>query len=241
VAYRELSPPPALSAHVACLWVRTDAAERVLPDGCVDVVWTGEQVIVAGPATRAVTPAIPASEVKVGVRFRVGAAHLALGLPAEELLDRSPALGEVWREGDEVAERVADSPDVPGRLAALVDAVGRRLSEAPAPDPLLRAAVRELARPRAQVGPLSGRLSISERQLRRRFGAAVGYSPRTLARVLRLQRFLALAGPGGDLARVAAEAGYADQPHLTRECATLAGIPPGALLAAGAGPAGERL
>ena len=51
--------------------------------------------------------------------------------------------------------------------------------------------------------------------------------------MLRLRRFLALAesGPSADLARVAAEAGYADQPHLTRECAELAGLPPAALLA----------
>ena len=32
--------------------------------------------------------------------------------------------------------------------------------------------------------------------------------------------------------RAAAEAGYADQSHLTRECAELAGLPPAALLAA---------
>ena len=44
---------------------------------------------------------------------------------------------------------------------------------------------------------------------------------------------------GTDLARLAFEAGYADQAHLTRECSRLAGLPPAALLASGAGPAGE--
>ena len=58
--------------------------------------------------------------------------------------------------------------------------------------------------------------------------------------MLRLQRFLSLASPGGDLARLAADAGYADQPHLTRDCARLAGLPAAALLAAGVGPVGER-
>ena len=55
--------------------------------------------------------------------------------------------------------------------------------------------------------------------------------------MLRLRRFLALAEaePNTDLARAAAEAGYSDQPHLTRECADLAGLPPAALLAARAG------
>jgi transcriptional regulator GlxA family with amidase domain len=82
---------------------------------------------------------------------------------------------------------------------------------------------------------------LSERQLRRRFDAAVGYGPKTLAGVLRLQRFLALtsAEPSPDLARLALDAGYADQPHLTRECRRLTGLTPVVLVARGAGPAGE--
>jgi hypothetical protein len=60
--------------------------------------------------------------------------------------------------------------------------------------------------------------------------------------VLRFQRFLALAARDAapDLAWLAFEAGYADQAHLTRESTRLAGLPPAALLASGAGPAGDR-
>jgi transcriptional regulator GlxA family with amidase domain len=120
--------------------------------------------------------------------------------------------------------------------------VARRLAEARAPDPVVREAVLALARPRGRVDAVARGLAISERQLRRRFEASVGYSPRTLARVLRLQRFLALAQAGHrDLAWLAFDAGYADQSHLTRDCAELGGMPAGALLAEGAGPAGERL
>jgi AraC-like DNA-binding protein len=242
VAYRESSPPPALASHVACLWWRTGAPQRVLPDGCVDLVWTGADLIVAGPATRAVLPQVPPGEPKLGVRFRVGAAGSALGLPAGELLDRSPRLGEVWAGGDELAERVAEEPDSRARLAVLTEIVAARLADAPERDALVRAAVLDLSLPRTRIGRVCARLGISERQLRRRFEGAVGYSPSTLARVLRLQRFLGLAGNGGgDLARLAADAGYADQPHLTRDCGGLAGLTPAALLATGAGPAGERL
>lgn len=52
MAYRELLQP---GEHVACLWLRDAADEhrrhRVLPDACVDVVWTGGRLTVAGPAT----------------------------------------------------------------------------------------------------------------------------------------------------------------------------------------------
>jgi hypothetical protein len=70
----------------------------------------------------------------------------------------------------------------------------------------------------------------------------VGYGPATLVRVQRFQRFLALAGvhPGATLARLAADAGHADQAHLARECRRLSGLAPAALLATGAAPAGER-
>ena len=84
---------------------------------------------------------------------------------------------------------------------------------------------------------------LSERQLRRRFERAVGYGPSTLARVLRFQRFLRRAhapeSRAAPLARLAAEAGYADQAHLARECRRLSGLSPSSLLATGATPAGE--
>jgi AraC-like DNA-binding protein len=207
----------------------------------VDIVWTGAGLVVAGPATRAVVPEVAADEPKLGVRFRVGAAGAALGLPAGEVLDRHVPLGDVWVRGEELVERVSGALGARGRLGALVEAVAARVAHAPPPDPLARGAALELLRPRTRIGPLGERLGASERQLRRRFLGSVGYSPGTLARVLRLQRFLFLARCGGGLARLAAEAGYADQAHLTRECARLTGLTPAALLAAGAEPAGERL
>ncbi|HEX5781679.1 MAG TPA: helix-turn-helix domain-containing protein, partial [Solirubrobacteraceae bacterium] len=84
------------------------------------------------------------------------------------------------------------------------------------------------------VASLSSKLYVSERTLRRRLDDAIGLAPKVVHRMLRFQGFLALAhGRGGDpaeLAMLAAEAGYADQSHLTRECLRLAGLSPRALL-----------
>src|SRR4051794_997642 len=90
MGYRELPPPSPLASQVCCVWWSNGPGRRVLPDACADVVWTGSDLIVAGPATRAVRPSVVADDVKVGVRFRVGAAPLGLGLPAGELRDLSP-------------------------------------------------------------------------------------------------------------------------------------------------------
>ncbi|MEV5769093.1 helix-turn-helix domain-containing protein, partial [Micromonospora sp. NPDC052213] len=57
-----------------------------------------------------------------------------------------------------------------------------------------------------------------------------GYGPKTLARILRMGRALALARAGTPLAEVAARCGYADQAHLTRDVRDLAGVPPTVLL-----------
>ena len=76
-------------------------------------------------------------------------------------------------------------------MPALLEIVRERLRGVEL-DPLARAAA--LGWPtRARAWMRRRALGVSERQLRRRFADAVGYGPKTLARVLRFQRFLALA------------------------------------------------
>jgi AraC-like DNA-binding protein len=246
MAYRELPPPSPSAPHVACLWIRDPElrarVHRVMPDACADVVWVqGERLVVAGPATGPALSAVPAGAAAVGVRFRVGAAGGALGVPARELLDLRVGLEELWgAAGAELAERLDAAPDRRAALGLLTAAVAARLPERGELDRIVRAAAVRVARPGVAVETLGSVVGLGERQLRRRFDDAVGYGPKTLQRVLRFQRFLALAERDDDLAALAFAAGYADQAHLTRECRRLAGLPPAALLRSGAGPAGER-
>jgi AraC-like DNA-binding protein len=229
--YREFAPPLDLAAHVACVWTSISRGGEIFPDGCVDIVWHGDRLVVAGPATGPVASSVPVGSRVFGVRFRLGVAGAALGLPAGEFADETVPLADVW--GPAVDERVAV-----GGPAALIAEVREHLVDAPL-DPLARAAALRMAVPGARVSALD--LGVSERQLRRRFEDAVGYGPKTLARVLRFQRFLGLARGGEELARLALSAGYSDQAHLTRECRRLAGRTPAELVAAGAPAAGERL
>ena len=244
-SYRELPSPLPLAPYVACLWVHTIGAgdgayeHPVLPDGCVDIVSINGDLALAGPATRAVTERFPPESVIVGARFRSGAAPPLLGVSAAGLRDREVPIGDVWgRTGALLVERCADAPEGaerPARLGMLTKALLRRLDHAPAPDPVATGAAAMLAEsPARPMRDLAEQVALSERQLRRRVEAAVGYPPRTLARILRFQRFLdaarSLPPLRRDLARLAAETGYADQAHLTRESRQLAGLPPAALL-----------
>ena len=118
----------------------------------------------------------------------------------------------------------------------LVRLAGEMVTGAP-PDPLVAAAAaagpaRAEAGGVVQVSSVARDLGISERQLHRRCVAAVGYGPVLLRRVLRFRQFVSridAGAAGGDLGVLAAEAGYADQAHLTRESRDLAGLPPAAL------------
>jgi AraC-like DNA-binding protein len=231
VEYREHPPPAALAPWVACTWERHDgggAPVRVVPDGCIDIIWTqGLGTAVVGPNTTAFLVALPASTHVVGVRLRPGAAPPLLGVDGAALRDGRAPLHELWGdEGHALGARLDAAADPAGvLLAGLVP----RAAAAGAPDPLVQAAVARL-QGGVRVRALAGELYVSERQLRRRVGSAVGYGPKRLARVLRLGRALAAARGGEELARVAADAGYADQAHFAGDCRELAGVPPSALL-----------
>ncbi len=241
--YREVPPPPALAPWVECLWWHASAvaggaaAPSILPDGRIDVVWsqqTGARV--AGPQTRPLASPVRGRFLVLGARFHPGAGASALGVPAEEQADAHTPLdaldGRLARQLDErlalAGERSADPVRALAALSVLLVARRGALS---APDPLVRTAVTSLGSGPVRVAELARHAWISERQLQRRFHAHVGYGPRTLHRVLRLQR--ALRGleraPGEELARHAAEAGYADQAHFTREARTLADATPAQL------------
>jgi AraC-like DNA-binding protein len=241
-SYVERPAPLGLATHACCVWTQVAGGDghvqRVLPDGCADVVWIEDgRLELAGPATQPVLVEIPPGATVHGVRFGPGAAGPALGLAAHELRDRTVGLDELWgASGRDLAERMAGAAAAE-RPDLLAGTVAARLRDAQPPDALVARAATLLARG-LPVAETSREVAVGARHLRRRFHDAAGYGPKTLQRVLRLRRFLAIAAADADLARAAAEAGYSDQPHLTRECGELAGLTPAALLAArGTAPA----
>ena len=231
--YRELPVPPDLRDALACMWARRGSGPvRVLPDGCVDIVWRrGEGAVVAGPDTGPWHSRTEPGELLIGVRFRPGAGGPALGVPLSELRDRRVAVSELGLDPREELHGEAD----PRAMLRLLEAAAARLVVTGPPDGAVQAAARRLLDPTQRVEALAAELGFSERQLRRRFLTSVGYGPKTLQRVLRLRRFLD--AERHDLARAAFDAGYADQAHLARECLRLTGLTPSRLPGADRRPA----
>ena len=218
----------------AVVWHRTPenlkGARPVLPDGCMDLLYTEGRLLVAGPDTRPYIPEGP-PRAWAGIRFYPGTAPALLGIPAHELRDTRVELTDLWPAARvrRLRARIEAAPAPPTALEGM--ALDLAAQSPAAPDPLLRRLVECLDEGRP-VAATATELGLGARQLHRRCLTAFGYGPKTLARILRLQRALALARSGVPYAETAARAGYADQPHLSRDVRELAGATLGELLGA---------
>ncbi|TQN28684.1 AraC family transcriptional regulator [Haloactinospora alba] len=215
----------------AVVWhatVPAGAPLRVLPDGCMDLVWTGEAFLVAGPDTTAHLVDSTPDTGYTGVRFPPGTAPAALGTPAHELRDQRVRLSDIWSEARvrSLTQRAADST----APAGLLDALAADLLRASGPTDPLAGLVTRGARAGLPVSTLARRAGMSERQLHRRCLAAFGYGAKTLARILRMCEALDMARRGVPWVRVAALTGYSDQAHLVREVRSHSGLSPSALV-----------
>ena len=236
--YRE-RPPTA--PQVASLWIHDVAPgsephrHRTIPHGSVELrCEIGGLPRIVGPQTVPRLDTLAPGTTVVGVRFRLGAAPAVFGVPASDLVDLTVGAEELWGPAaEQIGELVASAATPEGAASSLEAAAIARVEERP--DPVVTGAAALLQPGRTEdVASLPSQLYISERTLRRRIQAAIGLPPKVVHRMLRFQGFLALAhgreGDPAELAMLAAEAGYADQSHLTRECLRLAGLSPRALL-----------
>ena len=216
--YRERPVAPGV-----VLWASDGSATTILPDGCLDLIWTGRGLVVAGP-DGAARFNDGGGRRHVGLRFSHGRGPALLGLRADELRDTTVSLDALWSDAEARAltTRVADDPA--GVLLGVATATP--------PDADGRFGARvfgALARGRDVAG-LADDLGTTPRTLHRHCLPVFGYGPQHLGRILRLQRALARAREGTPWAAVAAVEGFADQPHLAREVRALAGTTPTGLL-----------
>jgi AraC-like DNA-binding protein len=235
-SFRERLPIRPLREYVTCVWIRQVGPQsppylhRTLPNGSTELICTAGSIPkLIGPKTRPTEELLEPGTVAVGVRFRPGTASAVSANPISELLDLELAADELWGHvAVELGEGIGAAPSPQAALALLESVLVKRiLSEPAALDPLALEMVRRLlVSPSDGIRLLATSLYISERQLRRRCERATGLTPKALQRMFRFQRFLALAGtdetPDADLGRLARDAGYADQSHLSREVARLA-------------------
>jgi AraC-like DNA-binding protein len=198
----------------------TFPADRlILPDVCCDVSVVDGRAFFTGAMTRARSASHVGREVLL---LRIGIASVRdwLRMPVAELTDLVVPL-------DEVDRRLAF--DVERYLANTESTAG-------IPPPIERPVdVRFVAAARAlgegvTVRTAAARVALTERQLERVFRDRAGVTPKQFARIVRFRKALFAARAGAPLVIAAAESGYADQAHFTRETQALTGYAPRALL-----------
>ena len=241
--FARFAPDAALSGVVESYWtldvVRPPATVTVLPDGLIDLTFT----VGARPAAH-VTGALAGPERYVherpvglvGVSLQPGAAPAVLGVEVAALPGGwTPLARVIGPVADELAARVAAATPGPSRLALLDTFLAARLRQRDsrsADDRVTGALGAILARAGdVDIGRLARESAASPRHLSRLFDAWIGFGPKRLARIVRVQAALRrlLEEPEANLAAVAAELGFADHAHLAREVRELTGEPPSAL------------
>ncbi len=256
LTYDQFAVPAALAGDVRCIWRLSGSAppaagaEPIVPDGCAEIVLNFADPFIHHPGSHPayaqplslcagqLTTAIrirPPERVDIwGIRFQPWSAARLLDAHAGELRDQLPALDSVSGGMSAALAHIGDVvPD--HRYAAIVDAIGQRMSKVRPAAPMLRSAVRYVMAQREPmtVRMLAERTGVSVRRLQTQFAEQVGMPPKLLMRIARFQHALAIARDNPSLAwaRVAQQAGYHDQAHLIHDSHDLAGVTPGDLAA----------
>ncbi len=248
LTYHQSDATPALADFVRCVWTLTGdsdgTSQPIVSDGCVEIIinladpfqrTAGNGALETQPAEMIVGPTSDPTVVRptgaidiVGIRLQPWAASAFLGLSMSELRGHYISASDIGnRDLSELGERLGQT--------LRDERIARVLSELPSMarrpvDTVARALVTSVldAREVPGVREMSRRTGCSIRTVERVFAREVGLYPKTLLRLVRIQRVLALAMEQPELSwtRIAFMAGYHDQPHLVREFHELVGCTP---------------
>lgn len=161
-------------------------------------------------------------------------AYRLLGLPGHELARRVMSVDDVAPLlGGSLPDRLAEASSWADRIALVEEALLSDLDAGPEPEPFVAWMWNRIrdSGGRTRIDDLVTQTGWSHRHVTTRFRSQIGLPPKAAAGVVRFEHAAADIGHK-QLASLAAEHGYADQSHLTREVLRYSGEPPREFLAA---------
>lgn len=236
-------PEPSLRPYVGCLWfVETTPATRLqtVPDACATLsVELCEHALpecfLAGPRLAAAERRPALGQAFLGVRLLPGVAFLLTGVAVHRLTERRTPLTTLLPDAAARFDHLlTDARTVTQRFDALEAFLGQRLAGTHL-DARVDRAVKAIEDSAGliRMAQLARDCQISRRQLHRLVRNWVGIAPKRLARIVRFQAALNRmeTAPPGDSQRIAADLGYFDQAHLTKETTQFARTSPAKIIA----------
>jgi AraC-like DNA-binding protein len=247
-AVRVVAPPAALSGIVELVWidewseVETSGRQfRIVADDSPHLLWYASRDLARGVRRMSLVGArachhdvdLSGRQLLIGARLCPGALPLLTPLPAIRLTNRSVPLTELVDRSSarSIRHMTAAGPDAAvDQLATLIASLARRGSSVDSRVAWIGGLDRDA---RTSVGEIERVLGMPARTLRAWSLAHFGMGLKRLLRIRRLHAALELwlSGAHDSWTRVAAAAGYADQPHLIRDCRALLGQAPAAFVA----------
>jgi AraC-like DNA-binding protein len=240
-----LPAPPGLDAYVEFFWVlewdlrgREPHRQQVLTRPTVHMTFTS---YLTGGGTRARIVGVVRDEFAeeiadegrvVGVGFLPGGFRPFLGAPLSTITGRMLGVDEVFGPaGRALAGRIFGTRDPEEAVSLLGSFLLDRLPDVPDPQAgrAARIVERIAARPAlVRVDDLATDLGMGPRSLQRLFHEYVGIGPKWVIRRHRMLEAADRAASGTDIdwAALAAELGYADQAHFTRDFTAAVGTSP---------------
>jgi len=240
-SFRESVPRPFLRQHFQSAWTNRftsiDDRALILPDGFIHLRWLDGRLSIHGPDRSARLERLRHGSLVVGLKFQPGAAPLWLDGPTSMFAGMRIPLEEIWgMQARTIAEWAGEAKNQAGIVERIETGLEHLARDLPAPDAEAHHMLCLLdSRTRAggDAVNIASALGVSVRTLRRRCEELFGYGPKTLERILRFQRFLMLVRSPVEthIADCALRAGYADQPHLSRESRRICGLSPRMIVA----------
>ncbi len=245
---RQYLPGEHLQPYVSCYWTMTSEVEleepilhRVVPDGCVDIIFDlcghsyREAASIAGTMTKPIFAELRGRINYLAIRFLPGGFLHFFDSPAYHFTDRIIPLEMISGKGEHnLTERLIQESPIGGKIELLESYFGSLLMRNNRNDPAVRSALYDILKHKGniEISQLSRNADTSQRQLCRKFRKWIGISPKSFCRIIRFQNILRKLSPRSrcNLLQVALDGGYYDQSHFIHEFNSYYGLNPSEFL-----------
>ncbi|WP_188455135.1 helix-turn-helix transcriptional regulator [Virgibacillus oceani] len=242
--YKEYPPSKNLEPYVACYWTvdyqasDTDILHRIIPDGCVDIIFDlrspslSKGAFVAGLMTRFEALNLSESQTLLGIRFFSDTVQYVLGYPVSNFTEYHVFLEDIWgNEAVFMMEKLITANGISEKIKRIEDQLVKILSlHELKMERLLQTSMQYMYATKGMISiqVLTEKLCYSERTIRRTFQKELGINPKELLSIIRFQGVLqeTFHDKQSHITDIALRNGYYDQSHFINNFKRYYGLTP---------------